>query len=96
MPFVTFPGALRKRIADVLTGTAADGIVIENLAVSIQTAQTRARIAALLINASQVSRTFRADETLWTTMRRSALIARTAGTNCTIVHYTANAVRTAW
>jgi len=79
-----------------LTRTAADGVVIENLAVSIQTTETRARIAALLINASQMSRAFRADETLWTTMWRSALITRAAGTNCTIVHYTANAVRTAW
>lgn len=35
---------------------------------------------------------FRADETLGTTMRRCALVTRTAGAHCTVVHYTADAV----
>lgn len=92
---ITFPDALREWIADVLTGTVADGIVIKDLAVSVQAAQAWARIAALLIDASEMNRTLRADEALRTTMRRRALVSRTARAYRTIVHHTANAVRTA-
>lgn len=49
---ITFFSAMRERIADVLTRTATDRIVIDDLTISIQTAQSRARIITLLINAS--------------------------------------------
>lgn len=62
---------------------------------SIQAAQARARVVTLLINASQMSRAFRADETLRPAMRGCALVTRTAGANRTVVHHTADAVRTA-
>lgn len=83
-------------IANVLTRTTTDRIVIDNLAIGIQAAQSRTRIITLLINASQMSRAFRTDKTLWTAMRRSTLITRTAGANCTVVHHTANTMRTTW
>lgn len=87
---------MREWIANILTRTTTDRIVIDDLAIGIQAAQSRAWIITLLINTSQVSRTFSADETLWTTMRRSTLITRTTGANCTIVHHTTNTMRTAW
>lgn len=43
---------MRERIADVMTRAATDGIVIHDLTISIKTAQARARITALLIDAS--------------------------------------------
>lgn len=64
-------------ITGVLTGTTANRIVIDDLAISVQTTQSWTRIVTLLINASQMKRAFRTDETLRTTMRRSALITRT-------------------
>lgn len=87
---------MREWIANILTRTTTDRIVIDDLAIGIQAAQSRAWIITLLINTSQMSRTFSADETLWTTMRRSTLITRTTGANCTIVHHTTNTMRTAW
>lgn len=87
---------MREWIANVLTRTTTDRIVIDDLAIGIQTAQSWTRIVTFLINASQMSRAFRADETLWAAMRRSTLITRTAGANCAVVHHTANTMRTAW
>lgn len=69
--------------------------MIEDLTLSIPAAQTRTRVVTLLINASQMSRAFRADETLGPAMRGCALVTRTAGAHCTVVHHTAYAVRTA-
>lgn len=67
-----------KWIAGVLARTTADRVMIDDLAVSVQTTQSWARIITFLINASQMNRAFRADETLRTTMRRSAMVTRTA------------------
>lgn len=68
---------MREWITDILTRTTADWVVIYDLAISIETTQSRTRIITFLINASQMSRAFRTDETLRTAMRRSTLITWT-------------------
>lgn len=50
--YITFLGALRERIADVLTRTTTDRVVIEDLTMSIQAAQAWTRVVTLLIDAS--------------------------------------------
>lgn len=93
---VTFFDALREWIADIMTGATTDWVVIEDLAMSVQAAQTRTRIVTLLIDAGQMRRTFRADKTLGTTVWRRALVTRAAGAHRAVVHHAADTVRTAW
>lgn len=92
---VTFLETLCERITDVLARAAADGVVVEDLAIGVQATQTRAGIVAFLIDAGEMRRAFRADETFWPTVWRCALVTWTARAHRSVVHHAADAVRAA-
>lgn len=58
---VTFFNALRERITEVIPRTTANRVVIDDLAQSILSTKTWARISAFLPDTGQVCRALRAD-----------------------------------
>ena len=64
--------ALSKRVSSETSWTGTDGVVVDHLAVSLDSASSDARIFTLLLDASEVSRTFGIDDALRPAERRSS------------------------
>jgi len=76
--------------------TAADGFMIDNLALSPWPANAWARIRTCLVHACSVERAFRADHALRSAGRRSAIIRWLACANGVVVNHAASAEGPAW
>ena len=68
-------------ISTVASRTGTDGVVIDHLALSIGSTGAGTGVHTLLLDTGHGQRTLRAEETLWSTVGRSAEVAREAGTH---------------
>jgi hypothetical protein len=88
--------ASSERITGKSRLTAADGAVIDHLTVGIESASSRARIGAFLIDTSFVLGTFGTDNAFRSTTGRTSSIIRQTRTNGLSVYFAALTVRSAW
>lgn len=87
--------ASNERIASVSWRATAYRIVVDDLTFGIDSASSRARVAAFLIATSLILRTFIASHTFGTTSWRGSNVSRYARANCLAVDLSALRVGTA-
>lgn len=80
-----FSEASNERITLMVGRATANGCMIEHLAFRVISTDSRTRVYALLVFASFVERTIRADNTFRMTCRRSANVTDATGTNSVAV-----------
>lgn len=68
-----------KRITNVTHQATADGRMVDYVTLRVEATRAGTGIAALLIDARMMTRTFRIDRTLGTTIRRGTLIVGQTG-----------------
>lgn len=89
---LTHGEAADERVAGVLNGTAANGIVVSHVAQGALTARVLARVLASLVHASSALFTVSVHQTLGSAAGRGAEVSREAGAGCLFPEFTANAV----
>jgi hypothetical protein len=96
--YCSFEVTPNERISSKARYTAANGIVIYDSTVRIESARCHirsTRIQAFLIRTRFILRTFGTDHALWSAHRWSSYVIRLARTNCVIIDFTTLTVRTA-
>lgn len=91
-----FDHTSHKRIARVAGRTAADGVVVDDLAARVGAASPRARVPAALVQAGLVLRAFRADNALRAAGGRRPHVVDLARAHRVAVDGLAVAVGAAW
>ena len=85
-----------KWIPNGVRRTAADRVVVDDLAVSMEATSSWAWINAFLVHTSFVWTAFRAGNTFWTAVwRRTNVVIQTCA-HSTLSTYTTHTVRSAW
>lgn len=92
---LTFCDAAKERISGVSGGAAAYRVVIDDLAIGVQTAGAWTGIPAPLFDASRVLRAICAGYALWSTLRWTADVILLTGADCVVVNDSTVTVRSA-
>lgn len=92
---LTFSDAAEERITSVSRGAAANGIVVDDLAVCVLATSAWTGVLALLIDARRVLSAVRAHHAFRSTLRWAARVIWLTGAHCVVVDHATVAVRTA-
>ena len=71
----------REGVTDVSLGTAADGVVVDNVTLGVDSTNSDAWVLAAKVDTGKAWSTLAVDDTLWAASRRSSKVAREASTH---------------